>query len=51
MGKFNTKLLINKKTTAAKFNKNATLLEAFVKDLVLKGTTVPLPETKPVILS
>ena len=51
MGKLSTKLLINKEITAVKLDKNATLLEAFVKDLVLKGTTVPLLEIEPVILS
>ena len=43
--------LLIKKTTAAKLNKNTTLLKAFIKDLVLKGTTVPLLEIEPAILS
>ena len=50
-GKLNTKLLINEETTAVKLNKNATLLETFTKDLVLKGSTIPLLEIEPTILS
>ena len=40
LGKFNTKPLINKKTAAAKLNRNATLLKAFTKYLAYKSTTI-----------
>ena len=40
MGKFNTKLLINKKTAAIKFNRNTALLKAFAKCLVYKSVTI-----------
>ena len=43
MGKFNTKPLVNKETTAARLDRNNTLLETLVEDLVHKGITVPLP--------
>ena len=40
LGKFNTKLLINKETAAVRLNRNAALLEAFTKRLVYKSTTI-----------
>ena len=50
-GKLDTKLLINKEIIAVKLNKNAALLEAFMEDLVLKGTIIPLLKIEPVILN
>jgi hypothetical protein len=40
LGKFNAKPLINKKTAAARLNRNATLSEAFAKRSARKSTTI-----------
>jgi hypothetical protein len=40
LGKFNTKLLVNKETAAVRLNRNATLLEAFAERLARKSTTI-----------
>ena len=40
LGKFNTKLLINKEIVAVRLNRNAILSEAFTKRLAPKSTTI-----------
>jgi len=40
LGKFNTKLLVNKEIAAIRLNRNTTLLEAFTKRLARKSTTI-----------
>jgi hypothetical protein len=51
LSKLNAEPLVDEETIVTKLNKNATLLEAFVEDLVLKGTTIPLLEIEPATLS
>jgi hypothetical protein len=40
LGKFNTKLFINKEIAAVRLNRNTTLLEAFDKRLARESTTI-----------